>query len=203
VHFDRDKFVDPDELRVLCFGTPEEIAKYTDKASTADATVPKTEPVSAAEPAPMEPAEPQDVHQGLSTEELEQVAERGTESPVDLVDEPAAEPMEPEAPLAEEVAPEMEPEATVAPEEPVDAPEAPEEAEEVEEATVTDGTPEMVPPPPEEPVEEHQALELPEDWRRKSKTTLLGYAEALGLDVSSMPSNKQLVAMIEAATKGA
>ena len=240
VHFAFDRFVDPDELRVLCFGTAEEQAAYNDEASApegqsaaADDQTNTPEDRDAAAPQGAEAAQvnaespetssPED-SQGPTAEELANVAERGSESLVDLVDEPEAPVAEPEMPLAEETEPEVVPEAPVAAEEPVDAP-APAEPEATEtpvqepeaaaEEPRADATPEMVPPAPEPeavaeepepvPAEEPAApkLALPEDWRKKSKTTLLGYAEALGLDTSSMPSNKQLISMIESATKGA
>lgn len=235
VHFSFDKFVDPDELRVLCFGTPEEQAEYNNEASAAGdqnagADDQTSTPADQSDAAPQgaeaaqantespETSSPED-SQGPTAEELANVAERGSESLVDLADEPEAPVAEPEMPLAEETEPEVVPEAPVAAEEPVDAPAPAEPAE--PEATETpaqepeaaaegpraDATPEMVPPEPElEAAAEEPAapkLALPEDWRKKSKTTLLGYAEALGLDVSSMPSNKQLISMIENATKGA
>jgi hypothetical protein len=215
LHFGYDKFVDPEELRVLCFGTPEENEKYAEalrRAAGSSATVePQAQPVATqpeaevtvdsptATEANSEPVAAQE-SQGPTAEELENVAERSTESVVDLDDEPAAElTTEPEAPLTEEQEPEVVPEAPVATEEP-EAPTEPEPETTAEEPRV-DATPEMVPPSEDAApaVAAEQHVELPEDWRRKSKTTLLGYAQALGLDVSSMPSNKQLIAMIEEA----
>lgn len=214
LHFGYDKFVDPEELRILCFGTPEEQAEYTREASaeeTAEGAPSQDAPVTAAGPETQ--PEAQEVSQGPSAEELANVAERGTEAFVDLVDEPQDLAAEPETPLTEETEPEVVPEAPVAAEEPVDAP-APAEPEAVAQEPAaeerTDATPEMVPPAPEpeavlvpEPDAAKATLELPEDWRKKSKSTLLGYAQDLGLDVSSMPSNKQLISMIESAIKGA
>lgn len=226
LHFARDKFVDPEELRTLCFGTPEEAAEYAAKANKnpPGENTPSTDP---GDPASTDPgagdvgepglSDPEaSIPQGPSAEELEKVAERGSEAPVDLADEPVAPPEAPAEALAEETAPELPPEAPVAPEDVVETPEAPAEPEKepeepaaeetpaAEEAPVADVAPE-IPPPPEEtlesPAEPAAKLELPEDWKRKSKSSLLGYADALGLDTSSMPSNKQLIAMIEKATE--
>lgn len=227
MHYGLDKFVDPEELHALCFGTAEEKAEYdaevaaltgdpanppdphddvdTDEANPLDTEVQTIADAGAGEPS-----------LGPSAEDLANVQDRSDE-PVDPPLEPEVElPREQETPAAEEPAVELPPEPEVAPEAAQDAPAAPETTEPPVEAPVADTTPEMAPPAPEpepepEPMVEAApveaapapAVELPDGWEKQSKQGLLVLAEKLGLDVSSMPSNRALVSMIKQATKGA
>lgn len=198
LHFAGDTFVDPEELRVLCFGTAEELAAYTEEALAAEpSTEPAAEATPAAENAPAPVAEPEVVIQGPAVVNATPAAEPPTdlepESQVILPPEPETAAVEaastPEVTLSPE--PESEPAA-----EPEVAAETTEESpadEEAEETTELEST---------EPVADTAlaatSKPLPEGWRHFNKAKLSSLALELGIDISDMPSNRELIGRIGA-----
>lgn len=192
LQYKTDKFVTPDELKILCFGLAEEKADYEQQIAQDDGFGQDPDPEVSADG-----------------------ADAAEDGPVDPSTPAAVEPMLPPAPDPE---PLMEHAAPVVDAEPVQEPE-PEPAPAVEEAAVeAPAVTEAEPEPEAAPVEEEPATEpetaaepvvdeapaaaaLPEHWRQAKKSVLMELAEARGIDVSSMPSNRELIKLIEATEK--
>jgi hypothetical protein len=212
-----DKFVNPEELKTLCFGTPveqdilleqnaaelaaaEAIAAAEAEAKAAD-VVAETETALTAEletaAADISTFDPALVAQLDAAIEAELAAT--PEAPV-VEEAPAAPAEEPvaEQPVAEEAV-EAEPAAEPVMEEAAPAEPVAEEA--VAEEPVAAEEPAVEPEAmPEETVEESAPkAELPENWESSSVAELLDLAEKLGCKFDGTPSRKSLVKMIKKA----
>lgn len=182
----QDGFVDPEELRVLCFGTAADVEAMIAKSAEEAAALGTERAAATAAAIAVLEAEALAQAQKQVTEETEQDT---VEEPV--VSEPPALPLPEEAVVAESAVVAEEPASEVAAEAPVV--ETPVVVA-VEQAPVVVEEPVVVAAPAAPAVAKPAALV--EGWQDGNKRSLLKLAEERGLDVSAMPSNKKLVEMI-------